>query len=920
MNSPGSDGGDGAGGKAHRSRRESLKHMLHIGGSKHGGHGRRSRTNSDASEIQFRRRCRCCCCALLQPAPPSPSGGGLRGMLGRKTSAAKDTSPNEAKCGMLGRKTSAAKDTSPNEAKEPSTRAAVTEAIQQSIAAGGAPKTEALARPAAGGSGGGGTAPRSGAAPGLQTIPGSFSVRSPLAQVERGTAATPAAGVTPPPPLQRSKDADGASSKAVVLAGSAAAAAPEQPLLQRSAPPKGAAVIAIAGVAAADDAALHMLRQRGFVVHVAVRRTAATLDVAVGLGPKLAHRLAIEEYAAKFMIKSVRRTAATLDVAVGLGPKLANRLAIEEEFMIKSVRRTAATLDVAVGLGPKLAHRLAIEENVPTRGELDRGQRIKLAVAAMHVLGRIPGFAFAECFLLHEKEALERLRKHHTPEDIADYFGTGVSMYFTFLRFYTEFLLGPAVAGVVLFLGMLWKGYSIKLIPLFCIGIALWSTLFMEFWKRHAAAASYRWGSHGAENEEDLQDLAKNAGGVGRAPTSRIMVSLPAILFAIAFCLRAMLYCIRLSDSAEDRYGKDSYWKYWPMVVYSVVPLACSFVYGLVAVKLNQFEGHRTERQRSDALTLKLFGFQFINFFCALFYIGFYLRDMERLSGMLFTLCVTKQITGNIMEAGMPIAKRKFKVWNDARLKRAAAKAKDTKKAAKEAADKAKEAATGGAVPQLPAPDAQAPGALTSPAQPGAQPALPAPQGTAAATAAPGAAAAPPAEEVEPPPLGPLLLNEGVLPLAEFEAQLDAEPFVLSDQLLEMVVQFGFSTMFAVAFPLAPLFAYLNNLGEYRVDVENMLQPPCDSLLWSKSEPVAVAAVVAVLHGRDVQVRHMHATTYSEEKCVHKYARMRVNCTAGSFVHVCSLMGSREHAAVAATNSDLDYSSESHSGCELGSE
>ena len=40
----------------------------------------------------------------------------------------------------------------------------------------------------------------------------------------------------------------------------------------------------------------------------------------------------------------------------------------------------------------------------------------------------------------------------------------------------------------------------------------------------------------------------------------------------------------------------------------------------------------------------------------------------------------------------------------------------------------------------------------------------------------------------------------------------------LFDEYLEMVIQFGFVTLFVVAFPLGPLFALLNNLLEIRID------------------------------------------------------------------------------------------------------
>ena len=45
----------------------------------------------------------------------------------------------------------------------------------------------------------------------------------------------------------------------------------------------------------------------------------------------------------------------------------------------------------------------------------------------------------------------------------------------------------------------------------------------------------------------------------------------------------------------------------------------------------------------------------------------------------------------------------------------------------------------------------------------------------------------------------------------------------LSGEYLEMVIQYGFVTIFVTAFPLAPLLALVNNVFELRVDAKKLL-------------------------------------------------------------------------------------------------
>lgn len=44
------------------------------------------------------------------------------------------------------------------------------------------------------------------------------------------------------------------------------------------------------------------------------------------------------------------------------------------------------------------------------------------------------------------------------------------------------------------------------------------------------------------------------------------------------------------------------------------------------------------------------------------------------------------------------------------------------------------------------------------------------------------------------------------------------------DNYVEMVMQFGYATLFSAAFPLAPMLAFVNNWVEVRLDGWNILQ------------------------------------------------------------------------------------------------
>ncbi len=524
--------------------------------------------------------------------------------------------------------------------------------------------------------------------------------------------------------------------------------------------------LAVIGIQGSPDDIFNALRQRGFVIYLAIQRPEGKLDVAIGLGPKLATNLALEK-----------------GITVCQGPAMSGYSELE-----------ASTL----------------------------------ATAAIQIIGR-SGLKINECFLLHNKDSLSiftdksRIQAPQ-PYEIANYLGSGVAFYFLWLKFYTLFLLPLGVAGSVLFVWQILAGtHDVAFAPIFCIVVAIWCCLFLILWRRKSNVSAFEWGVLGVENEADLEDLASKDGVPSPSMLSRLCLSIPASGLSIYVCIVTMMYCIHLTEHAEEVYG-TSYMRYWPTVVYSVVPLILATAYTYLAEKLVIFEGHTLESKKRDSMITKQFGFSAVNYTCSLVYTAFGLQNFSLLQRMLFSLTVTKQIVGNLQEVGIPLAVAWWKLQKT--KKEAAANNTLANESSQTTVEEAEAAAA--TVPLLDG-DRNISGAASTASRvdrengkmKGLNESMDGRGREETKTTGDGDNAKGDDDVKEEG--GVLFSYSDKLSIEDFNAQLAAPPFDVGDEYLEMVVQFLFSTMFAVAFPLAPLLAFVNNVVEYRIDTKKLL-------------------------------------------------------------------------------------------------
>ncbi|KAM3870564.1 anoctamin-5 [Diretmus argenteus] len=424
---------------------------------------------------------------------------------------------------------------------------------------------------------------------------------------------------------------------------------------------------------------------------------------------------------------------------------------------------------------------------------------------------------------------------------IRKYYGEKIGIYFAWLGFYTEMLFFAAVVGVICFLyGLLtyddneWSkeicndeiGGKIVMCPLcdkkcgywklnstcssswqshlfdnvgtvfFAIFMGIWVTLFLEFWKRRQARLEYEWDLVDFEEEQQQLQLRPEyetkctnrrlnritqemelvldrtvAGLAGKVflcwVTVVLWISLiiACIIGVIAYRLAVYAAFASIMKDSPTNNLQVVGSLITPQLATSVTASCINFViimilnlmYERVAIWITDMEIPKTHLEYENKLTVKMFLFQFVNYYSSCFYVAFFkgkfvgypgeyaymfgkwsnLRNEEcdpggcliELTTQLVIVMTGKQVWGNIQEALVPWLMN----WWGSRKAR----------------------------------------------------------------------------------------NHPESLYSRWEQDHDLQSFDqlgLFHEYLEMVIQFGFITLFVASFPLAPLLALFNNIIEIKVD------------------------------------------------------------------------------------------------------
>ncbi|KAM3130361.1 hypothetical protein pb186bvf_017564 [Paramecium bursaria] len=272
-------------------------------------------------------------------------------------------------------------------------------------------------------------------------------------------------------------------------------------------------------------------------------------------------------------------------------------------------------------------------------------------------------------------------------DQIEQYFGANVAIYFEFMYFYQACL---KYLGVISLLVYLMNRFYLN-IPLieyvYSVVVMVWSTMFIILWRRREHEIGFKWGVINQEHNKKI-DLNHEFKGIPKLNLSTGFVTLKftttqrlfyymlsgfeaiPILF-VAGLLKVIVFNINgfirhehslfyMKDFANlNKPGGALHFAYTGTILDILVILLIFYInllYTRVCINSTRRENHKTNLHFQNSVILKRFIFELINRFFHLFYIAFVEYDILTLQDLLTKLFVMDQIRRVILESLVPMA------------------------------------------------------------------------------------------------------------------------------------------------------------------------------------------------------------------------------------------------------------------------
>ena len=266
-------------------------------------------------------------------------------------------------------------------------------------------------------------------------------------------------------------------------------------------------------------------------------------------------------------------------------------------------------------------------------------------------------------------------------DQVKDYLGEKIGLYFAFITYYTQMLIPAGVVGLLFWIVYASDGNNSdgKATPYYAVFVGVWATLFQEFWQRKEKSCVLKWGMDGYEQQESIrpsfQGTLRPSPITGKQTpvfspyikTKRIIKSYSVTLI-LSMSIIAACSAIFITQKLmwHFRTGEIRLGAIIAACWYTVQIEIFNFLFSATAKRLTEFENHRTDTEFEDSLIGKSFVFAFINSYTPLFYIAFvqpfipeldYCPNsscMNELQVFLGTIFFARVVLSNLFEVAVP--------------------------------------------------------------------------------------------------------------------------------------------------------------------------------------------------------------------------------------------------------------------------
>lgn len=229
-----------------------------------------------------------------------------------------------------------------------------------------------------------------------------------------------------------------------------------------------------------------------------------------------------------------------------------------------------------------------------------------------------------------------------------NYFGEKIAIYFTFLTFYSKSLVLPGLLGTVLFILDYYflknhHYFALKLIIILSGLLSIvYGAVFIEYWKRRQATFSVKYGQNSQNSVNDdrpkFKGKMRRSIGTDQFNTLHYPKTKRLFFFSLSFFVSLAIMSVVVSLVIAFLFSKDwlieqgvpeTWATYTPSVLNAVQINIFSAIYWESAIRNSDLENHETFGKHEEAFILKIFAFNFVNFFNSFLIISFLKKSIN---------------------------------------------------------------------------------------------------------------------------------------------------------------------------------------------------------------------------------------------------------------------------------------------------